>query len=66
MPKKITPSYTGGAADRKRRGLRSLTVPIDPALLEACRLAAAAAGMPMTRWAAAALEDAAKKNQEKS
>jgi hypothetical protein len=55
--------YTGGAADRRRRGLRAVLVPLTPEQHRAVTRAAALADppSPVTRWAAACLEEAARR-----
>jgi hypothetical protein len=62
-PKSKKPAYTGGDADRKRRGLKAVLVPVRPDVHTALADAAHLVGPyhPVSRWAAAALEEAARR-----
>lgn len=56
-------SYTGGSADRRRRGLVGVLVPLTPEQHSLVRRAAGATippGPAITRWAASVLEAAAR------
>lgn len=54
-------SAVGGAADRKRRGLKAVLVGVRPDVHAAMGHAAVRAGLPVTRWLAGVAEAAARK-----